>query len=189
MKKRLIIFGVFLIPILSAVVLYSMGRNLICSCGYIRFWHGVVFSSENSQHLFDWYTFTHVLHGLIFFLGLSVIEKIAKIKIPFLNKLFWAVLLESGWEILENSNYIINRYRSVTISLDYFGDSVINSLGDIFAMALGFLIAYKKPVWVSVGLFILIELALLLFIHDNLTINIIMLIHPIEALKIWQSGG
>lgn len=189
MNRKFKIFALFLIPILAAFVLYSMGRNFICSCGYVRLWHGVVFSSENSQHLFDWYTFTHVVHGLAFFLGISLIEKFSKIKIPFLNKLFIAILIESGWEILENTNYIINRYRSVTISLDYFGDSVINSLGDILAMALGFLIAYKKPIWFSIGLFFLIEIGLFFAIRDNLTINIIMLVHPIESLKIWQSGG
>lgn len=189
MSKRFQIYALFFIPILAGAVLYAMGRNLICSCGYIKFWHGVVFSSENSQHLFDWYTFTHIVHGLLFYFILSIIERVSKLKIPFLQKLLIAVLVESGWEILENTNYVINRYRSVTISLDYFGDSVINSLGDILAMAVGFIFAYKKSVWISVGLFLLLELSLLYFIRDNLTINIIMLIHPIEALKLWQAGG
>lgn len=189
MSRRFKIFALFLIPILAGVVLYAMGRNLMCSCGYVRLWHGVVFSSENSQHIFDWYTFTHVVHGLLFYFILWVIEKVSKTKIPFLHKILIAVLFESGWEILENTNYVINRYRSVTISLDYFGDSVINSLGDILAMAVGFIVAYKKPIWIGVGLFLVLELSLLYFIRDNLTINIIMLIHPIEALKLWQAGG
>lgn len=189
MKNRLLIFGLIAIPIITALSLFVMGRLIICDCGYIKLWHGVVISSENSQHLFDWYTFTHVVHGLIFYLLLSVIEKVSKRKISFLAKLFSVVLLESAWEILENTDYIINRYRAATISLDYFGDSIINSLGDIFAMVVGFYVAYKKPIWISILLGLILELGLLFIIRDNLTINIIMLIYPIEAIKLWQSGS
>lgn len=187
MNKKVILLSLF-IPTIALAILYFMGREVICTCGYIKFWHGVVVSSENSQHLFDWYTFTHVIHGLGFFLLLYVVEKISGKRIPLTTKFLVALSLESTWEILENTDFVINRYRAATISLDYFGDSIINSLGDIIAMLAGFWIAAKKSVWLSIGLFIVIELALLWIIRDNLTINLIMLIYPIEALKQWQGA-
>ncbi len=187
MNKKVVIASL-LIPLAALVVLYFMGREVICTCGYIKFWHGLVISSENSQHLFDWYTFTHVIHGLGFFFLLFIIEKVFGKKIPLTTKFLIALFLESSWEILENTDLVINRYRAATISLDYYGDSIVNSLGDIIAMATGFWIAAKKPIWLSVGLLVFIELALLYVIRDNLTINLIMLIYPIEALKQWQNA-
>ncbi len=154
----------------------------MCTCGYIKLWHGIVVSSENSQHIFDWYTFTHIIHGLGFYLLLTLINK----RMPFALKLLIAIGLESAWEILENTNMVIDRYREGTISLDYFGDSIVNSVGDVIAMIAGFWIAAKKPIWFSVALYIFIEVSLAILIRDNLTINIIMLIHPIEAIKHWQ---
>lgn len=162
------------------------GRLAWCACGYIKLWHGLVVSSENSQHIFDWYSFTHVLHGLGWYLLLWLADR--KKKLSFTTKLLLAVGLEAGWEILENSNMIINRYRTATISLDYFGDSIVNSIGDVISMAVGFLFAYRFRGWHSIVLFIAIELMLTYVIRDNLTINIIMLIHPVEAIKIWQAG-
>lgn len=172
---------------IAAAILYCMGRLPICACGYVKIWHGLVYSSGNSQHLFDWYSFSHILHGLGFYLLIYLVDR--KKKLSFGQKLLIAVFLESSWEVLENSNFIINRYRAATISLDYFGDSIINSVGDIISMALGFIFASKTKTWMSIALFFLIELMLLYVIRDNLTINIIMLIHPIEAIKIWQSAG
>jgi hypothetical protein len=171
---------------LMAVLLNLEGRLTICACGYIKFWHGVVISSENSQHLFDWYTFTHVLHGLILYLLLWLGDR--NKKLSFTTKLLIAVGLEGGWEVLENSNMIIDRYRAATISLDYFGDSIVNSIGDVIAMIAGFTFAYRSKIWLSIALFIAVEAILAYVIRDNLTLNIIMLISPIEAIKTWQGG-
>jgi hypothetical protein len=169
-----------------AIILHLEGRLTICQCGYVKLWHGLVVSSENSQHLFDWYTFTHILHGLIWYLLLWLIDR--KKRLSFTTKLLLATGIEAGWEILENSDFIINRYRSATISLDYFGDSIINSIGDVIAMIIGFVYAAKTKLWWSIIAYIILEIILLLVIRDNLTLNIIMLIHPIDAIKVWQAG-
>ncbi len=173
--------------ILMALILHSEGRLWMCACGDIKLWHGVVFSSENSQHLFDWYTFTHFSHGLGFYLLLWLVDR--KKRLTFTTKFLIAVGLEAGWEILENSAMVIDRYRTATISLDYYGDSVVNSVGDVLAMAAGFYYAYKTKIWMGLVTFIIVELALAYFIRDNLSINIIMLIHPVDAIKIWQGNA
>lgn len=169
---------------LMAIIMHFEGRLTQCACGYIKLWHGQVVSSENSQHLFDWYTFTHIVHGLGIYLLLWLIDRKKKLSIT--TKLIIATGIEVGWEILENSNMVIERYREGTISLDYFGDSIVNSIGDVIAMISGFLFAYRFKVWASVALFLVLETMLLIVIRDNLVINIIMLIHPIEAIKAWQ---
>jgi hypothetical protein len=164
-----------------------MGRVPICKCGYVKLWHGVVQSSENSQHLSDWYTFSHIIHGFGFYLGFWALGR--RFGWPLGLRLLLAVVLESSWEIFENTPLIINRYRAQTIALDYYGDSVLNSLADIGAMTVGFVMAARLPVVVIVGLTIAMELAVGYWIRDNLTLNIIQLIHPLDFILKWQQGG
>jgi hypothetical protein len=169
----------------TAAVLHGMGRVFFCTCGQVRFWAGGVHTPDNSQQLADWYSFSHMVHGMLFFAALWFLAR----RMPIPWRLAMAVTIECGWEILENSPIIIDRYRAATIAIGYTGDSILNSLSDVAMMALGFLIAAKLPWRWTVALALAMEVATLIIIRDNLTLNVLMLIWPIDAIRLWQAGA
>ncbi len=170
--------------LLTVTVLLVMGREPICKCGEVKLWHGLVNSSENSQHIADWYSFSHIIHGFMFYGMTWLFGRNWSLAL----RLAVAMLVEGAWEIFENTDMIINRYREATIALDYFGDSVLNSFSDLMAMIGGFIFAHKAPFAVTLIAAITMELIVGYLIRDNLTLNIIMLLWPVEAIKTWQTG-
>lgn len=180
-----------LLAIAAVAILFAMDRPPMCECGTIKLWHGVVESPENSQHITDWYAPSHFTHGLIMAGVAWLLWR--KWKLFGAKPSRWAlpiaVLVESAWEIAENTPMVINRYREVTISWGYSGDSIVNSASDIGWMTLGFLLALRLPAWASVALGLFLELLALAVIRDNLTLNVLMLLYPIDAVAAWQAAG
>ena len=168
-----------------AAILFAMGRPPICPCGTISLWHGTVQSNQNSQQISDWYSFSHVIHGFIFY-GLS---RWLLPRQPVWVALALAIGIEGAWEILENSPIIIDRYREVTMAYGYSGDSILNSVSDTAFMVVGFLAASRMRWWVTVLIAIAFELFTLWTIRDNLTLNVLMLVSPVEAIKAWQADA
>jgi hypothetical protein len=168
----------------TAALLYLMGRPPICTCGEIDLWVGKVNSSRTSQMLSDWYSASHIVHGFLFYAALWLVAR----KWPVERRFVAAVTIEAAWEIVENTPLIINRYREATAALGYSGDSVLNSVSDITMMGLGYLLARKLPVWVSVTVVLVLELIPLFAIRDNLTLNVWMLLAPNDAIRGWQTA-
>jgi len=173
------------ILVVTAFAELYLGRSFLGPDGHFAWWEGSIWSRENSQRLADPYSFSHIGHGILFY----ALLRLAAPKCPVHYRLWAALGLEAGWEILENSPLIIERYRAVTISLGYVGDSVLNSLSDIVMMAAGFLIAWRARVLVTIGLLLAMEIGCFFWIRDNLMLNVVMLVYPVEAIKNWQMGA
>jgi hypothetical protein len=173
----------------GALVLLWMGRLPICKCGYVKLWHGAVQSAENSQHLTDWYTPTHVVHGMLYYAGLWLVSRVTGWPLRVGQRLILATVIAASWEIVENTDYVIARYREATIALDYTGDSIINSISDMLAMLVGFVLAWRLPVAATIALALALELFVGYWIRDNLTLNVLMLLYPLDAIKAWQNAG
>jgi hypothetical protein len=184
-RHKTIVASFVAIVALTACVELSMGRSFLGPDGKFGWWDGNIWGSENSQRVADAYSFSHIVHGILFFAFLWLVARSMPLRWRFLI----AVLMEAGWEVLENSPLIINRYREATIALGYVGDSVLNSCCDILMMALGFAFAFRARVSASVLAILVMEIGCLIWIRDNLALNVIMLIHPIDAIKVWQSTG
>ncbi len=184
MRPFLIFGGVVAVFLVHALALYAMGQPFMYEGGYIKLWHGIVVSGENSQHLSDWYTLSHVIHGILLYAGLSFLFP----RLSVGTRLIMALAVECSWELFENTDLIINRYREQALAQGYFGDSIVNSFGDMLAALGGFLVAWRVPVWGSIIVIILLEATALYVIRDSLTLNIIQLIHPLDAIGAWQSG-
>lgn len=162
-----------------------MGRVPICTCGTIDLWVGARDSEKTSQMLTDWYSFSHAVHGFLFYFGLWLVARRWPIEWRFLS----ALLIETAWEIFENTPFVIDRYRATTAARGYSGDSILNSMSDILLMCIGFFVARRLPVWASVALVIIMELVPLFVIRDNLTLNVWMFIAPNDAVQAWQARG
>ena len=185
MNSRRAALAAILILIAAATILLAMGRNPICTCGTVELWVGQRDSRKTSQMLADWYSLSHIVHGLLFYAALWLVARRWPVEWRFLA----ALIIESAWEVTENTPFVIDRYRETTAALGYTGDSVINSLSDILMMCVGFLAARKLPVWVAVALLIALEVVPLFVIRDNLALNILALIAPNHAIQAWQAGG
>ena len=185
-REWLIVAGVALA---AAAILLAMGREPLCTCGTIKLWHGVVHSAENSQQLSDWYSFSHIIHGFLFFAALGWLLPRLSLDVSLGHHLAIATLIEAAWEIAENTPMVIDRYREATMAFGYSGDAVNNSLSDIGMMVAGFLIAARFGWKLWVPLAIAFELFTLWMIRDNLTLNVLMLVWPIDAIKVWQAGA
>ena len=170
----------------AAMAEYLMGHPLICKCGYVKLWHFDVQSAENSQHIIDWYTPSHIIHGFLFYWLLWLASRY--VPMSFGVRLVLALAVEASWEVIENTDFVINHYREMTISLDYYGDSVINSVSDILFMVLGFCVAAYLPVWLTVLIAVALELFVGVMIRDNLTLNVLMFVWPVDAVLHWQQG-
>jgi len=182
-RNRVALLALFILAA-TAALLSAMGRPPICTCGAIDLWVAEADSPRTSQMLADWYSPSHVIHGFLFYAFMWLAAR----KRPVGERFLAALALEIAWEILENTPWAIQRYREATIALGYTGDSVLNTISDIAMMAFGFLLARKLPLWLTALLAILLELAALVAVRDNLTLNVWMFLFPSDAIRAWQSG-
>jgi hypothetical protein len=180
-RDTIIVVAGLAIFALQAAILAWMGQPATSPAGGAIVWGD---GGETSRHLADWYTPSHVIHGFIFYGVLWLFARHWSID----QRGLVALAIEAVWEVIENTPWVIDRYRDVTVSRDYIGDTVINSVFDTWAMLVGFYLASKLPVWLTVALAIALELGALVAVRDNLTLNVLMLFWPIESIRVWQAG-
>jgi uncharacterized protein DUF2585 len=180
--RRALIIATGIVLLALIVLLRVEGRMFLCACGHFAVWVSDWCSSNTSQQLFDPYSLTHILHGFLFFWLITLLFR----RMPRAWQLWLALLLESAWEVFENTSFVINKYRTETAALGYQGDTVVNSIGDLACALIGFLLARQLGPRRSLIAFVVIEVVLLLWIHDSLLLQILMLVRPIEAIKMWQ---
>jgi hypothetical protein len=183
-NRRKVVLSVATVLVLLALIalLHAEGRMFLCACGHFAVWVSDWCSSNTSQQLLDPYSFTHVLHGFLFFWLITLLFK----RMPHAWQFFLALLLESAWEVFENTSFVINKYRTETAALGYTGDTIVNSLGDLGCALIGFVIARQLGVRRSLIVFVLIEAVLIFWIHDSLLLQMLMLIRPTGTIKLWQ---
>lgn len=181
-SKSLLIIATALVLVVMIVMLRVQGRNFVCTCGHFALWVGDWCSSNTSQQLLDPYSFTHILHGFLFFWLITLLFR----RMPAGWQLWLVMLLESAWEVFENTSFVINKYRTETAALGYQGDTIVNSMGDLGCALIGFVVARQFGARWSLLVFVLIEVGLTLWIHDSLLLQLLMLVRPVEAIKLWQ---
>lgn len=184
-KYRFVILSMVVIFALVGIIEWLSGRTLLGPDGKFGWWDNNTWGDENSQRVADAYSFSHIIHGILFYAFLWLVARKLPVKYRFLG----ALIIEAGWELLENSPLVINRYREATIALGYVGDSVLNSVSDVAMAAIGFCVARFYKIWISIVIIIVFEVGCLFWIRDNLTLNVLMLVYPVESVKIWQSEG
>ena len=184
LTPRASVVAVLLLLALHALALHLMGQPAICTCGTVKLWEGVVLGPGNSQHLTDWYSFSHVVHGLLFYVGLWLVVP----KLPVAARLLLALGFEIGWELFENTEFVIRHYREQALAQGYNGDSIVNSVSDVVMMVLGFVAAWRLPTWLAIVVLLALELFVGYMIRDNLTLNVINFIHPFAFIRTWQGG-
>jgi hypothetical protein len=180
--RLVLIVATALVPVALIVLLHAEGRHSLCTCGHFAVWVSDWCSSNTSQQLLDPYSLTHVLHGFLYFWLISLVFT----RMPWGWQFWLAMLIESAWEVFENTSFVINKYRTETAALGYQGDTIVNSLGDLGCALLGFVLARRLGLWRSLIVFVLIEVMLTLWIHDSLLLQMLMLVRPVEAIKLWQ---
>lgn len=176
------IVAIVLVLLLVIVLLRAEGRMFLCDCGHLAVWTADTCSSQTSQQLFDPYSFTHVLHGFLFFWLIALLFR----RMNSSRQVVLAVLLEGAWEVFENTRFVIDKYRTETAALGYQGDTIVNSLGDVACALGGFVLARKLGLRWSLIFFVVVEVVLIVWIHDSLLLQILMLVRPVEAIKLWQ---
>ena len=185
MNERVYMLAAVLFLAVQAGALFLFGQPAICECGYVKWWEGVVLSAGNSQHLTDWYSYSHIIHGILFYALITYFFP----KMSVWMRLLVATGIEAAWEILENTPMVINHYREQALAQGYTGDSSINSISDTLMMMLGFILARKWAVWAVIALALFLELWVAYEIRDNLTLNIMNLLHQFDFISSWQAGA